>query len=150
MFNFKEKIMNKKVFITAIIILASAAGLINSILTSANKPKDYVKVYYFHGDNRCQTCLTIEEYTTDAIKQYFEKEVDDAKVIYQVINFDKKKNEGFVDKYKLYNQALIMVRYVNDKEVEWKDCQKIWETVGERDKFFSYVKKEVNKYLKKK
>lgn len=142
--------MKKKIFIVMIIVIASAAGLINSIVTSANKPKNYVQVYYFHGDNRCQTCLTIEEYTTDAIEQYFENEVELGSVRYQVINFDKKKNEGFIDKYKLFNQALIMGRYVNDKEVEWKDCPKIWETVSDRNKFFAYVKKEVNKYLKKK
>jgi len=142
--------MKKKVFIITIIVIASAAGLINSLVTSANKPKNYVQVYYFHGDNRCQTCLTLEKFTTDAIEQYFEKEVELGSVRFQVINFEKKKNEKFIDKYKLFNQALIMARYVNDKEVEWKDCQKIWETVADRDKFFSYVKKEVNKYLKKK
>lgn len=142
--------MNKKVLIAVIIVLISAAGLINSILTSANKPAEYVKVYYFHGDIRCQTCLTIEEFTTDAIKQYFNKEIDEGKIIFQVINIDKKKNQEFIDKYKLYNQALVMARYVNNKEVEWKDCPKIWETVSNRDKFFSYVKNEVNKYLKKK
>ncbi|ROL62164.1 hypothetical protein D9V86_01980 [Bacteroidetes/Chlorobi group bacterium ChocPot_Mid] len=150
MFNIIEKIMNKKILLVTIFILISAAGLINSFLTSANKPPQYVKVYYFHGDIRCQTCLTIEEYTTEAIKQYFSKEVDEGTVIFQVINIDKKKNQEFIDKYKLYNQALVMARFVNDKEVEWKDCPKIWETVASRDKFFNYVKNEVNKYLKKK
>ena len=142
--------MNKKIIITIIIILASAAGLFNSIVTSANKPKDFVKVYYFHGDNRCSTCLTIEKYTTEAVEQIFEKEAESGLVVLEVINFDKKKNKGFIDKYKLYNQALIIARYENDKQVEWKDCPKIWENVSDRDKFFSYVKNEVNKYLKKK
>ncbi|MFH1051340.1 MAG: nitrophenyl compound nitroreductase subunit ArsF family protein [bacterium] len=142
--------MRKRVFIAVIILIAAAAGLINSIVTSANKPKDYVKVYYFHGDNRCQTCLTIEKYTTEAVEQYYEKELESGDVYLEIINFDKKKNKGFVDKYKLYNQALVMVRFANDKQVEWKDCPKIWETVGDRDKFFSYVKNEVRQYLKKK
>lgn len=150
MLNFIEKIMNKKILLIAVIVLVSAAGFINSYIVTSNKPKDYVVVYYFHGDYRCQTCITIESYIKEAVEQYYATEVEEGSVQLKVINFDKKKNKAFIDKYKLFNQAMIVSRYANDKEVEWKDCPKIWEIVSNRSKFFSYVKKEVDKYLKAK
>jgi len=142
--------MKKKVVITLIIIIASVAGLFNSIVTSANKPKDFVKVYYFHGNYRCQTCTTIESYIKESVKDNFKEEIKSGLVQLQIINFDKKHNKKFIDKYKLYNQTLIISRFSNNKEVEWKDCPKIWETVGNKGKFYSYVKNEVDKYLKAK
>ena len=46
----------------------------NSSKEHAVKPQNpKVIAYYFHGNFRCTTCRTIEQYSNDAIHSYFKK-----------------------------------------------------------------------------
>lgn len=135
--------------ICLILIVIFSLFLVNPIRAEKQtNDKSFVRVIYFHGNYRCHTCLTIEKYVKEAVNFHFTDEIKSNKVKVEVINFDKKENQKYIDKYNLFNQALIMVKYKNGKEVSYKDCEKIWELVGDQRKFFEYVKEEVDKYLK--
>lgn len=109
---------------------------------------NYVRVIYFHGENRCQTCIKIEGLCDGAMKDYFKNQIQSGTVKWEVINFDEKKNEHYVDKFELYSQTLILIKYKNGKETDWKSLEKIWQLYGDKQKFYNYVKKEVDSYLK--
>jgi hypothetical protein len=112
------------------------------------KTANYVKVIYFHGENRCSSCLKIEKYSAEAVNSIFKKDIEQGKVNWSVINFDEEKNKHFTDDYQLFNQTLIVAKYQNGKQIKWKACDKVWELLGDRKKFDKYIKDEVNKYLK--
>ena len=118
-----------------------------SIPAKDEKGKSYVKVIYFHGEQRCQTCLTIEELTKQAVEGNFSNELKTGKIVLNIVNYDEEKNKHYMDDYKLYNQALIITKVVDGKQKKWKDLPKIWEYSGDNNKFFSYVKNEVKKYI---
>lgn len=109
--------------------------------------KDYVKVIYFHGDFRCTTCNKLEKFTKETVRERFTNELKNESVKLAVINFDKDENKHFTDDYNLFNQALIVVKYKNGKQTEWKNLEKIWEYSGDKSKFSDYVEKEIKKYL---
>lgn len=122
---------------------------INSLPAADKKEtKIYVKVIYFHGDYRCATCNKLEAYSKETIEKYFSDEIKSGKVKWDAINFDKKENKHYLDDFKLYNKALMIIKYENGKQKEWKNLEKIWEMVSDKSEYFKYVKNEINKYLK--
>jgi hypothetical protein len=48
-----------------------------------------IVVYYFHGNVRCPTCITLEEYSKEAVETFFADELESGRVQWQVINFDE-------------------------------------------------------------
>ena len=132
--------------ILAFIILAMILMMVSE--TEALAPaKKYVQVYYFHGDRRCKTCNTIEKYTKDAVNNNFDKKIKSGIVKLDIVNFDKDDNEHYINKFSLYNQALIVAIYENGEIKRWKNLEKIWEYVSNPDKYENYVESEINKYL---
>lgn len=81
---------------------------------SAKSPEnDRVEVIYFHGKQRCATCLAIEERAKEVIDAEFSKEVKDGKLVYKTIDISTTEGEALADKYEVSWSAL----YVNN----WKD-----------------------------
>lgn len=108
---------------------------------------DQVFAYYFHGDQRCATCYKLESYSLEALKTGFEPQLDDSLLIWKTVNYDQKENKHFIDDYKLYTKALILSRVRDGKQVAWKNLDQIWQLVGDKDKFLTYVETETYKFL---
>ena len=103
-------------FISALFMLS----LVNT--TNANKAakEKFVKVVYFHGDYRCQTCNRIESLIKKTMKQHFSNEISKGTVVFEIINYDKDNNEHFKKDYDLYNQSLIISKFKSSTEKDWK------------------------------
>jgi hypothetical protein len=106
-----------------------------------------VIAYYFHGDLRCSNCYKIEKYSKEAIGKYFAKELASGELEYKTINIDEKLNEHFVKDYKLYTKSLIISKIKDGKEVEYKNLEKVWNYLDNKEAFYNYVKEEIAKFL---
>ena len=115
-----------------------------SVFSAENK----VIAYYFHGNTRCHTCHKMEGYAKEVIENNFTNELKDGELIFKAVNIDEKDNKHFVDKYQLYTKALVISKIDSNKEIKYKNLSKIWECVGNKDRFFEYVINEINSYLK--
>ena len=111
------------------------------------KKTDYARAYYFHGDFRCSNCYKIEKYSEEAIDKYFAKELASGELEYEIINIDEKGNEHFAKDYKLYTKSLVLSRVKVGEEVEYKNLEKVWNYLGNKEAFYNYVKEEVAKFL---
>ena len=78
--------------------------------------KDHVEVLYFHGKQRCATCMAIESNTKASMKKKFADQIKKGKVTFKVIDISKKENEKIVEKYEVTWSSLIIVRHKNGKE----------------------------------
>jgi hypothetical protein len=107
-----------------------------------------VVVYYFHGTFRCTTCRTIEKYSHDAIKQYFSKELGNGKLVFRPVNVEEPQNRHFVEDYQLFSKSLVLSLVTDGRETKSKNLTDIWTIVNDKDKFFQYVKNEVEGFLK--
>jgi len=150
------------VFISVILLLTPSATLAEDdslkvsppdtprAETEANPAQDTasrVVVYYLHGNRRCMTCKKLEAYSEEAVTSGFETQLEDSLIVWQVVNFEKQDNEHYVKDYGLYTQSLVLSRRQGDKEVEWKNLEKIWKLVGEKKEFISYVQGELKAFL---
>jgi hypothetical protein len=114
---------------------------------SAAQGQRRVIAYYFHGTYRCTTCLTMEEYARQALTTGFSEELESGVVEWQVINVEEPAHQHFINDYQLYTKSLILAEMDGDTQVRWKNLERIWDLVGDREAFISYVQAETRAYL---
>ncbi len=116
-------------------------------LESEAAPDERVVAYYFHTTRRCASCKKIEAYSSEAIKTGFESELKNGKLEFYSINTDESENKHFIDDYELYTKSLIITKINGDKETEWKNLTEVWQLLGDKEKFYRYVRGEIQAYL---
>ena len=94
-----------------------------------------VAVYYFHNTIRCATCMRMEEYSEWAIQAGFPDELKSGWIEWRVVNMQLPENRHFVEDFQLHLSSLVIVRFKDGKQVEWRNLEKIWDHVGDLDGF---------------
>jgi len=134
-----------------IVILLAAVAVISvsfSAFAAEDKPAAKVIAYYFHGTMRCPTCHKLEQYSKEAIETNFKDALASGKLEFKVVNVEDKGNEHYGSDYQLYTKSLILSLVKDGKEIKWKNLDKIWEYVGNKQRFIDYVKSGVADLLK--
>jgi hypothetical protein len=116
--------------------------------TAVKSQNSKLIAYYFHGTFRCTTCRTIEQYSHDAIQTYFAKELGNGRLEFRPANVEEPENKHFIQDYQLVTRSLVLSLVSDGKETKWKNLPDVWKLVRDKDKFFQYVKDEVEKFLK--
>ena len=117
-------------------------------VAAIEQPKtDQVVAYYFHGERRCETCMKLEAYSQEAIEDSFADRLADSSLVWRVVNFEADENEHYAEHYELYSQAVILSRVRDGKEVRWRNLDKIWEKVGDKEDFLAYIRTETHRFL---
>ncbi len=106
-----------------------------------------IVAYYFHGNVRCVSCKKIEAYTDEAIHGAFASELDGGSLEWRVVNIDEPENKHFIEDYQLYTKSVILSDMADGKEVRWKNLDKVWKLLGDKDEFIAYIDNEVKGYL---
>ena len=107
--------MRTLVLFAALILigLASCGRIKTHEADTAEAGNDRVEVIYFHGKQRCPTCVAIEECTRQVIDSVFADEVKDGSVVFRIVDISTKEGEAVADRYEVTWSSL----FVND----WKD-----------------------------
>ena len=132
-----------------IIILAAVAviSLGLSAFAGEDKSSGQVIAYYFHGNFRCASCHAIEKYTKEALNDNFKDQIGSGELVIKVVNVEEKGNEHFVKDYKLYTKSVVLSLIQNGKETRFKNLEQVWQLLGNKDKFYKYIKNETQKFL---
>ena len=140
----------KKLFLVLMAIAALSSSMILPLLAQAAEGVKGTQViaYYFHGTFRCPTCYKLEQYSKEAIETNFKDALASGKLEFKVVNVEDKGSEHYANDYKLYTKSLILSLLKNGKETKWKNLDKIWEYVGNKQRFIGYVKAEVADFLR--
>jgi cell division protein YceG involved in septum cleavage len=104
-------------------------------------------VYYLHGTFRCPSCNTIERLTKQAVEQGFADQISKGRIQLKILNIEEPGNEHFVLDYKLYTKSVILSDLKDDKEVQWKNLEKVWTLLHDEVKFIEYIQSEVKNFL---
>ena len=133
---------------TAIFIVCMVHIFVCGAGLAADEPANYVQAYYFHATFRCKKCTTLEQYSREAIETNFKEQLGNRTLRFNEINFDEPENRHFLQDFNLTYRALVLVRYKDGKQAEFKNLVKVWQLVGNKDAFLEYVKEETEAYLK--
>ena len=126
--------------------LANAAGVIPASLQVA-ADADVDIVYYFMTSQRCQNCMNIEAYTKEAVQNKYRDKLNENKMLWQMINLDEPQYRHFIQDYQLITKSVVLVRYRDGKQVEWKNLDQIWNLLGDKAAFQEYVAREIESFV---
>lgn len=140
----------KQLFLILLTVVAISSSIF--LLPSAQAVEDarpvHVIAYYFHGSFRCPTCHKLEQYSKEAIETDFRDAIVSGRLEYRVVNVEDKGNEHYASDYRLYTKSLILSLVKDGKETKWINLDKIWEYVGNKERFIDYVKSSIADFLK--
>lgn len=118
--------------------------------TKAETPPEIsskVMAYYFHGTRRCVSCRKIEAYSREAIETGFSEALKSGELEWLVVNTDKAENKHFLDDYQLYTRSLVLSKIEDGEETDWKNLEKVWQLLRNKNVFMKYVQTEVKSFL---
>ena len=107
---------------------------------AAAEDQRQVVVYYFHGERRCKTCLTIEAYAQETVDTRFAKQLASGEVVWKVVDYDGEGNGHFVEDFGLVSASLVIVETSNGETVRFEVLQKAWSLVRDKAGFQHYVR----------
>ncbi len=154
--------MNSKKILTTALLLFVVFSVIYLFINESNPKSDDVTeqaipvasskspnlmAYYFHSNRRCVSCKKIEAFSNEAITLGFAEQLQDSSMVWQIVNYESEGNEHFVKEFELYTQSLIIIDLDSGEKVRWKNLEKVWEYLDDKDKFIEYVKTEIGLYL---
>ena len=114
-----------------------------AVIPEANK----VSLYYFHNTIRCATCLRMEDYAKWAVYAGFPDELKSGSIEWRLVNMQLPENRHFVEDFQLHLSSLVIVRFKDGKQVEWRNLEKIWDHVVDITDFVKYVQINVRALL---
>jgi hypothetical protein len=97
---------------------------------------------------RCPNCHKLEQYSKEAIETNFKDALASGKLEFKVVNVEDKGSEHYGNDYQLYTKSLILSLVKDSKQIKWKNLDKIWEYVGNKQRYLDYVKSGVADFLK--
>ncbi|MBN2713717.1 MAG: hypothetical protein JXR97_14965 [Planctomycetes bacterium] len=111
--------------------------------------KEKIVVYYFHGNMRCPTCMTIEAMTRKAVDGSFSDEKKNGLLELRAVNLETEGNGHYVEDYQLSVRTVVISKLKDNKEVEWKRLDRVWELAADESEYLNYISSEINSILKK-
>ena len=135
-------------------MLALCLGLTMSIdgnakSNGAKAQKDVVEVLYFHGKQRCATCMTIERETKTVVNKQFANAIKGGKLKFRIIDISKAENEAIADKYEITWSSLVVVKHKGGKEQAENMTKFAFANARSKpDVFRSELTKKINGLLK--
>lgn len=90
-------------------MVACSGGKTRSVAENEQTKRDVVEVLYFHGAQRCATCMAIEKNTIEVVETRFAEQLNNEKLIFRTVDIDKE--EEFAERYEVSWSSLILVDY---------------------------------------
>ena len=91
--------------------------------TQPQEQKDRVEVLYFHGKQRCATCMAIEKNAKEVVEAQFADELKNGTLVFRTIDISKPENETSAEKYEVTWSSLFVSK--------WKDGKEAYENLTE-------------------
>jgi len=130
-------------FLILIAILTGCGQSGKKTENAASIDETAVNVFYFHGKQRCKTCIAVGDVAKQTVEMAF---TDNDKVIFTEINTSEKKYETLCEKYEVSWNALIIA--FGDNYIDITD-QAFATAVGNPQALENLIKNEVNNRLSK-
>lgn len=106
----------KYVLMAMLMILPFALSHAQSKKPAAKPATSIVEVLYFHGPQRCKTCVALQKAAKELVDAKFSKELKSGRVRFREIDLSSKEGEKLGDKYEIAWSSLIVIRKQGKKE----------------------------------
>lgn len=90
-------------------MVACSGGRTKSEAENQQTKKDAVEVLYFHGAQRCATCMVIEKNTKELVETAYAEPLKSGKLVFRSVDITKE--EALAERYEVSWSSLILVDY---------------------------------------
>lgn len=119
-----------------------------SSANSSARPSDEVLVvYYFHGSQRCPTCLLIESLTREIVESYFSDQVRQGTVVFKSVNFEQPSYAALAREFNIAMPMVVLAAESNHQVKRWRSLPSVWMLVRDRAAFAKYVREQIESML---
>ena len=110
--------MKKTAFVlmTALFLLSCSNKKQEQTQVKEEIQQDGIEVLYFHGKQRCKSCVSIELRTKEMLDTYFAQEMKEGKIVFKAIDISLTENEPIADKYEIAFSSLLVIKHQNGDE----------------------------------
>ena len=97
-------------------LLFVVMSLFAMVALAQTKVKDHVEVMYFHGKQRCVTCMAIEKNAREVVEKDFANEKKSGKVVFKVVDISTPEGAKIAKDYRVTWSSLFVNGWKNGKE----------------------------------
>lgn len=108
--------MKKLLLIFALMIGLVSCGSRDNTATAKSPEKDRVEVIYFHGKQRCATCMAIEKNAKEVVNALFANELKNGTIVFKAGDISTPEGEKIADKYEVTWPSLFVNKWKDGKE----------------------------------
>ena len=108
---------------------------------------DYDVVYYFMTSQRCVNCINFELFTREVLETSFPGQLENKKLIWKMVNLDEPRNRHYIQDFQLFTKSIVLVHYHDGVPAGWKNLDLIWELIGDKDSFQTYIAGEMTSFI---
>ena len=128
------------VVIVAIFMILGSRDLVfvNNKVKNDVPKADKLEIYYFYANQRCDVCITLENFIKDTINEYFSKELQGGIIKFESVNIDLPENIGLVNKYQVDGAALYINSIYDNKDHIQKE-ENAWSYIDNQLQFRDYL-----------
>ena len=139
----------KYLFLLMLIALPFVVSEAQTKKTSPANTSPVVEILYFHGPQRCKSCVALEKAAKELVNTKFARQVKEGKVKFREINLSTKEGEKLGDKYEVAWSSLLIVRKQGKKE-KFADMTDVGfrYAVKHKEKIQSMMEKKIIEFLK--
>ena len=107
-------LMKNVLLMTALCVgtVACTDGKSKSMAAHQQTKKDVAEVLYFHGTQRCATCMAIEKNTNALLESAYAEQLKSGKLVFRSVDISKER--ALAEKYEVSWSSLILVDYDKD------------------------------------
>ena len=102
--------------IFALITGLMSCGGGDNTATAKSPEKDRVEVIYFHGKQRCATCMAIEKNANEVVNTLFTNELENGTVVFKTVDISTPEGEKIADRYEVTWSSLFVNKWKGGKE----------------------------------
>jgi len=108
---------------------------------------DALLVYYFHGNQRCPTCRSIESYSQEVVHTDFPDEVERGELVWKALNYERPAVAPLAEEFEVSDPLVVLVRMQNGKIADSKPLRAVWAKVRDKPAFVAYVRDEIQRMI---
>lgn len=139
----------KYVLMALLVVLSFVTGHTQTRKAANKSTMPVVEVLYFHGPQRCKTCVALQKASKELVDEKFAKELKSGRVKFREIDLSTKEGERLGDKYEIAWSSLVVVRKQGKREkVADLTDDGFRYAINNKAKIKSILQRKINEFLK--
>ena len=114
------------------------------VMTAPKAANLKLRAYYFIGKKRCDSCINIQKYIEEVLKEKYGKLLENGTMIWQVVDIDEKQNEHYYKDFELKFRTVVL-ELMNDGEPgEFYRLDEVWDLEGDEAEFKKFIVENID------